>query len=176
MDHVLLDFVDRAGFGPLGDREAHFLLGHVVTAALRHAEQRQQQVRYPLQYPDEGAEHARHDLQRPGEANRDRFGARQRDPLRHQLADHHRQGGDQDHHQHDRDLGPMRLNAGDAIQVGTEACTQGRAAEGAGQDADERYSDLHRRQERAGIVGKRQRLARPAPSLLGHLLKPDAAR
>ena len=175
VDHLLLDRVDDAGFGALGDREPDLFLGDAVLPPFGNAQERQQAGRRAFEQPDERPEYQGDDMKRARHPHGDRLRRGQRDPLRHQFADDHRHRRDGDHHQHDGDLAAIWGDARDAVEHRPEAHAERGAAEGAGQDADQGDADLHGRQKPAGIVGQRQRLRGAAPALLGHLLQPDTA-
>ena len=76
--------------------------------------------------------------------------------LGHQLAQHQRQVGGDEHDDQQRQLGRGGLQQGDACQHRFEPRGEAGAADRAGEDADQRHSDLHRGQETLRILRERQ--------------------
>src|SRR3546814_16904419 len=97
-------------------------------------------------------------------------------PLWPHLADDERQVGDEVHDDADRDAVAVRRQHGEAVEPVAEAVRQRRAAEGAGEDADQGDADLNRRQDAAGLVHQAQGRSGPAAALCGPLAQPAAPR
>ena len=93
----------------------------------------------------------RQDPHRPRHQRRGPLRIGHGDPLRHQLAHDQRQVGDDHDHDDEGHRLAIRRDEGDAIENDAELFGQRRAAIGAGEDADQRDADLHRREKPARI-------------------------
>ena len=171
-------FLDHPRFRRLGDDQVQFLGGHAIFRFAFKPEQAKDERRARVEQPDERRADFRQPVHRHRHRDRDPFGRAQRELLGHQLARDQREiGGERDDGGKTRRLGrfgfeaqPGRKPVGDGL---TEAC----ARIGAGQHADQRDADLHRRQEAAGVGGELARdLRAAAAALLGRLQSRVARR
>ena len=176
IEHLVLDRLDHAGTGSLGQQAGEFLLRDAGIARAGDAQQAQHGVGRAAQDPDDGRTdpgNQRHRRRRPaGDALR----IRQGQPLRHELAHDQRQVGDEDDDAADRQgVGGRRRHAGRGQRFG-EMATQCRAAIGAGEDPDQRDAELDGGQEAGRIVQQPQRRPRTAIAVDGQLFEPAPPR
>jgi len=70
----------------------------------------------------------------------------------------------------------MRCEPGKGLKPVAELIGEGRSADGAGEDSNQRDPDLDRRKEPARVVDQDERLAGAAVAMACHVLKPAPAR
>jgi hypothetical protein len=113
-----------------------------------HAERAQQELGRALQDPDRGPEHPGHQRDRRRDERRQRLGAIERERLRDQLPEHHRQIGDDGERDQERHPGGDRF---------PEQVAHERLADRAGEDPDRRDADLDRRDHADRVLHQLQR-------------------
>ncbi len=130
-------------------------------------EQAQDEFGRALEQPDQRPEHREEQPHRSRHRERDALGVAKRDSLRHQLADHHVQEGDDQEGEGNRQ---------DARHHRVEAVREHLLAESADCQARDRDAELHRRDETRRVARDLQDGARAAVALAPELTDPRAAR
>ena len=176
LDDAPLLGVDHARLRPLVQQQPDLFLGRRRAVLRRHAEQAQQQVRRAREDEHDRRRDLRDHLHRARDDGRDALGVVQRDPLRHQLADDEREVRDREDDEEDGDAVRGRRDRPDACEDGRERVRELCAAIRAGEDADERDADLHRREEAVRAGRELDRGARAQVAVVGALLQPRLAR
>ncbi len=172
-----LAFLDHPRFRRLGDDQVEFLGRHAIFRFAVEAEQAEHQRRTVVEQPDERRRDTRQPVHRNRHEYRDPLGRAQRELLRHQLARDQREiGGKRNDRRKARRLGVFGIEAKPCREpVGYRLAEAGTRI-GAGQHADQRDSNLHRRQEAAGIGSELARDLRAAAAALLGRLKARVAR
>ena len=97
---------------------------------------------------DDRGEHRRETVHRARERGGDPLGVREGEPLRHELADDHREVGDDRHHDEEGDVvGGHVVHPGDHLDPDGERLGDPGPAKSAGQGADKRDPDLDGRKK-----------------------------
>ena len=139
----------------------------VVGAGRLLAEQPEDELGRALEQPDQRPEHGEEHPHRSRNRERDPLGVTERDSLRHQLADHHVQEGDDQEREG---------NSQDARHHGVEAVGEHLLAECADCQARDRDAELHRRDEARRVARDLQDGARAAVALAAELPDPRPPR
>ena len=166
VEHLLLRLLDLLG---LRHDQADVLLRVHRHPGRRRldAEEPRDPVRRPLQHPHERIRDPPQPVERHGKPEGQALGALERDRLRHELAEHDAQvGQDQE-----------RDEEGDAARDPVvEVAREQRLAQGTEQDPEHRDPDLDRGDEAHGLVEQPERRPRPAVAALRQLLEAGAPR
>ena len=158
VQQLLLRARDHAGLLRLVDQRPQLrgVADRLAGGDLADPERAQDQRRRALQDPHHRPQHDRDQLDRARDQHRERLGLLERQRLRHELAEHDGQVGDDREGEH---VGrPARQRVAD--QPADE-----RLGQRAGEDADRGDADLHGRDHAHRIVHQAQRGRAPAPAL-----------
>ncbi len=172
----LLAAVEHAGRGPLLHQHGDLLVGHRRLALLAPGHQQQHGVARLRQQPDERCGQLLQQSHRRRDDQRDPFRAQQREALRHQLPEHHRQVGDDHDRDREGDARRVRRQQRPRAESRGQRFREHLLAHGARQHADRGDAHLDRREEsRRLAVQRRSRSGARAPLLL-QVLEAGAAR
>ena len=170
VDHLLLAALDLALLRRA--REQHpqlgLRVGLVLGARRLLAERAQHELGRALQQPDQRPKHEEEAAHRRRDGERRPLGMAERDPLRHELADHDVEEGD-DQQREDRRRANVAMHR-------LEEVREHRLAEGADRQRGERDAELHRRDELRRVAVILQHGARAAVALALELADARAPR
>ena len=169
VQELLLGARDHAARLGLVDQRAQLVgaADGVARDDVAHAERPQEPLRGALQDPDDRAQDLGHQLDRRRHPDREPLRAVERERLRHQLAEHDREVGDDA--EGDDEPGPVG-------QPVAEQAAHERLADRAGEDAERGDPDLHGGDHADGVAHQAQRGARARMPVLRHGRDRAAAR
>jgi hypothetical protein len=175
LDHVALGGVDHPQSGSLGDEVVNVILGQGALETRLQTQQAQEQVGRPVQQPNHRCRRARHERERPGDPNGDRFRVVERDVLGCQLADDESGISHGDRYDGNGQWRPIDSQAGNDAQCVAKPFGKRGTAENSRQYRAGGHSDLDGGQHARRIVGEREG-SLGARLLLRQTLQVGAAR
>ena len=175
-DHPSLHLLENAAFGAFGNQADDLLLGDRLIASRLHAKEPQHHPRGPAKPGDHRPTYARDEPHRPCDASRYALGVPERYLFWNQLTENQGEIGQSDDDDDERNGAAIWSDQGKSVQRLPELFCQGRAAEGACEDANQRNADLDGGQEFARIARQLQGDLGTSVPLAGEPLQPAPPR